>query len=59
MIIQPQKNGHSPEMEKGLQQSHGMSMAEYNNSFEKRLQVEKDREKEYEMTKKMVDSLDK
>ncbi|MED1563240.1 hypothetical protein AJ85_15360 [Alkalihalobacillus alcalophilus ATCC 27647 = CGMCC 1.3604] len=46
-------------MEKGLQQSHGMSLEEYNNSFEKRLQVEKEREKEYEMTKKMVDSLDK
>ncbi|WP_273717127.1 hypothetical protein [Alkalihalobacillus pseudalcaliphilus] len=42
-----------------MQQSHGMSYAEYNNSLENRLKVEKRREKEYEMTKKIAYSLDK
>lgn len=35
-------------MEKAMQQSHGMSYATYEQSLEKRIQVEREREKDYQ-----------
>ncbi|WP_202595353.1 hypothetical protein [Halalkalibacter okhensis] len=41
-------------MEKAMQQSHGTSYAEYNRNLEKRLEIEKEREKDYEKSKKLA-----
>ncbi|WP_227937365.1 hypothetical protein [Alkalihalobacillus deserti] len=41
-------------MEKGLQQAHGINYSEYNQSLEKRIQIEKQREKDYEASKKIA-----
>lgn len=37
-----------------MQQSHGMGYAEYNGSLKKRMQVEMDRERDYQKSKKLV-----
>ncbi|WP_162831745.1 hypothetical protein [Halalkalibacter akibai] len=41
-------------MEKGMQQAHGISYSEYERSLEKRIQIEKQREKDYEASKKIA-----
>lgn len=51
------KEGHAPvteAMEKGMQQSHGISYSEYNRSLNKRIEIEKQREKDYEASKKIA-----
>ncbi|GIN11919.1 hypothetical protein J26TS2_17860 [Shouchella clausii] len=48
---------YTTEMEKGLQQRHGMSYAEYENSLKKRLEVEKARTKEHHACNRLVKSL--
>ncbi|WP_254901224.1 hypothetical protein [Tuberibacillus sp. Marseille-P3662] len=37
-----------------MQQSHGLGYAEYANSIEKRIRVERDREKDYKQCSKMA-----
>lgn len=37
-----------------MQQSHGLSYAEYNQNLEKRIEVEKEREKEYRKCNKIA-----
>ncbi len=41
-------------MEKAMQQSHGIGYADYNRSLEKRLEVEKAREKDHQQSKKII-----
>jgi hypothetical protein len=41
-------------MEKAMQQSHGTSYAEYNRNLEKRMEIEKEREKDYKASKKLI-----
>jgi hypothetical protein len=41
-------------MEKGMQQAHGVSYSEYQRSLTKRIEVEKQREKDYEASKKIA-----
>ncbi|GGE48435.1 hypothetical protein GCM10011391_29050 [Pullulanibacillus camelliae] len=41
-------------MEKALQQSHGMSYAEYQRNLDKRIEVEKAREKSYMESARIV-----
>lgn len=48
---------YTPEMEKALQQNHGMNFTEYETNVEKRLQVEKDREKSHEQSMKLIAEL--
>lgn len=45
---------YTPKMEKAMQQSHGMSFKEYERKLDKRLAVEKRRQKEYEQCKHMA-----
>ncbi|WP_279390816.1 hypothetical protein [Alkalihalobacillus sp. LMS39] len=40
-----------------MQRNHGIGYAEYNRSLTKRLEVEKKRDKEYEVTKKILTQL--
>jgi hypothetical protein len=40
-------------MEKAMQQNHGIGYEEYNRSLEKRLEVEKEREKDYKRSQKI------
>lgn len=49
---------YTPKMEKAMQQSHGMSYKEYESRLDKRMTVEKRREKEYEQCKRMAASID-
>ncbi len=37
-----------------MQQSHGTSYAEYNRNLEKRIEIEKEREKDYKASKKLI-----
>ncbi|WP_180316728.1 hypothetical protein [Shouchella shacheensis] len=48
---------YTSEMEKGLQQRHGVSYAEYGRNLEKRLEVEKERTKEHENCNQLVGSI--
>ncbi|GGH75219.1 hypothetical protein JOD43_000568 [Pullulanibacillus pueri] len=41
---------HTHEMEKALQQSHGMSYAEYQQNLDLRIKVEESREKSYQIS---------
>ncbi|MDY0405215.1 hypothetical protein P5G51_007175 [Virgibacillus sp. 179-BFC.A HS] len=45
------KMNYTPEMEKAMQQSHNMNFAEYGRKLNKRLAVEKRRQKEYQKSK--------
>lgn len=45
---------YTHEMEKAMEQSHGMNYAEYERNFSNRLLVEKRREAEYEKSKRIV-----
>ncbi|MBP1950132.1 hypothetical protein SAMN05216232_1406 [Virgibacillus subterraneus] len=49
---------YTPEMEKGMQQTHKMCYAEYERKLENRIAVEKRRQKEYEQCKHMVAEID-
>ncbi|MFC4558677.1 hypothetical protein ACFO3D_10695 [Virgibacillus kekensis] len=49
---------YTPEMEKAMQQSNKMPYAEYERKLEKRIAVEKRRQKEYEQCKHMVAEID-
>lgn len=49
---------YTSKMEKAMEQSNGMSFKEYERKFDKRIAVEKRREKEYEQCKHIVASLD-
>ncbi|WP_181315333.1 hypothetical protein [Salsuginibacillus halophilus] len=44
-------------MEKAMQQSHGMGFEEYSQSLTKRLQVERERERNYQMMNQMTAEL--
>jgi hypothetical protein len=46
-------------MEKSLYQAHGIGYAEYQRSLEKRMQVEKKREKDYKQSLGMVYEADR
>jgi peptide deformylase len=46
-------------MEKSMHQSHGMGYAEYQRSLEKRMIVERKREKEYKKSLIMVNEFDR
>lgn len=54
IIIFKIKTNYTSEMEKAMQQNHGIGYAEYNLSLKKRLQVEKNREQDYQISKKIV-----
>ncbi|MFU1991838.1 hypothetical protein [Priestia megaterium] len=41
-------------MEKAMQLSHGVGYAEYSHKLDKRLQVEKEREKDYQASKDIL-----
>ncbi|WP_170150258.1 hypothetical protein [Oceanobacillus halophilus] len=45
---------YTPEMEKAMEQSHGMNFAEYERKFSNRMKVEQKRERDYEISKKVV-----
>lgn len=51
------KTAYTTDMEKAMQRNHGIGYAEYNRSLTKRLEVEKKRDKEYEVTKKILTQL--
>ncbi|WP_353626487.1 hypothetical protein [Bacillus sp. JCM 19041] len=44
-------------MEKGLQQRHGVSYAEYGSSLEKRLKIEQERTNEHDACNRLVESI--
>jgi len=46
-------------MEKAMQQSHNIGYAEYERSLEKRIKVEKDRDKEYRQSTILAAELNK
>lgn len=48
---------HTSEMEKAMQQSHGMGYAEYNQKLENRILVEKKREKDHKKCLQMVSNI--
>ncbi|MED4129117.1 MULTISPECIES: hypothetical protein [Shouchella] len=48
---------YTSEMEKGLQQRHGVSYAEYESSLDKRLQIERERTKEHDACNQLVQSI--
>ncbi|MFD1039659.1 hypothetical protein ACFQ3N_14815 [Virgibacillus byunsanensis] len=50
---------YTPEMEKAMQQSHGMSFEEYGRKLENRITVEMRRQQEYRDCQKMVAQFDK
>ena len=50
---------HTGEMEKAMQQSHNIGYAEYERSLEKRIKVEKDRDKEYRQSTILAAELNK
>ncbi|WP_156288501.1 hypothetical protein [Oceanobacillus salinisoli] len=45
---------YTTDMEKALEQSHGMNFAEYERKLSNRMKVERKREKDYEQSKKVV-----
>lgn len=47
MVISSKKLEPTAQMETALYQAHGISYAEYENSFETQIEVERQREKEY------------
>ncbi|WP_249871359.1 hypothetical protein [Oceanobacillus saliphilus] len=49
---------YTSEMEKGMSQSRHMSYEEYGRKFEKRIEVEKQREEEYKEAKMLASELD-
>ncbi|MBB6453462.1 hypothetical protein HNQ94_001911 [Salirhabdus euzebyi] len=46
-------------MEKAMQQSHGIGYKEYSRKLEKRLEVEKRREKEYQKSRQITAEVDR
>lgn len=48
---------YTPEMEKAMQQSHNINFSEYENNVDKRLKVEKEREKSHAESTKMIAEL--
>ncbi len=50
---------HTPEMEKAMYQSHGVGYAEYSRNFNKRMQVERERELDHRRSLKMVSEFDR
>ncbi|WP_409302535.1 hypothetical protein [Peribacillus sp. SCS-155] len=58
-IINPLDLNVTSEMEKAMQQAHGVGYSEYSRRLDIRLQVEKRREREYEKCHAMVDNLNR
>ncbi|WP_339228677.1 hypothetical protein NSQ77_02635 [Oceanobacillus sp. FSL K6-2867] len=50
---------YTSEMEKGMTKSRHVCYAEYSRKLEKRLDVEKQREREYKMAKMLVAEMDR
>lgn len=50
---------HTSEMEKSMHQAHGIGYAEYERSLEKRMLVEKNREKDYQNSVVMINQIDR
>lgn len=48
---------YTPEMEKAMQQNHGMNFSEYEMNVDKRMEVEKARQESYERSTKMIAEL--
>ncbi|GAF14445.1 hypothetical protein JCM19045_3761 [Bacillus sp. JCM 19045] len=48
---------YTSEMEKGLQQRHGISYAEYESSLDKRLKIEQERTNEHDACNRLVQSI--
>jgi peptide deformylase len=49
---------HTADMEKAMYQSHGIGYAEYERSLEKRLFIERKREKDYKISRRVADEFD-
>lgn len=50
---------YTAEMEKAMQQSHGMGYAEYSSKLDKQLTVEQRRQQSYEESQRIVATLDR
>ncbi|MGD6794498.1 hypothetical protein [Metabacillus indicus] len=50
---------YTTEMEKALMQSHKMGYAVYSRNHEKRMEVEKNREEDYQKSKQLFAELDR
>ncbi|WP_179107339.1 hypothetical protein [Sediminibacillus massiliensis] len=50
---------YTSEMEKAMQQNHGIGYAEYGRKLDKRLEVEKEREKSYEKSRQVVNEVER
>ncbi|MGP4073168.1 hypothetical protein ACTWQB_11510 [Piscibacillus sp. B03] len=50
---------YTSEMEKAMHQSHGVGYTEYGQKLEKRLQIEKEREKNYRESRRLVSEVDR
>ncbi|WP_272479968.1 hypothetical protein [Aquibacillus koreensis] len=50
---------YTSEMEKAMQQSHGLGYAEYSRKLSKRLHVEKERENDHKESQKIVHEVER
>ncbi|MFV8826573.1 hypothetical protein [Alkalihalobacterium sp. APHAB7] len=48
------QTNYTGDMEKAMQQNHGIGYEEYNRSLEKRLEIEKARERDYKRSIKLA-----
>lgn len=58
-VIHQIRVNHTSEMEKSMHQAHGIGYAEYGRSLEKRILVEKRREKDYKNSILMAKEVDR
>ena len=69
LIVKQRKDGfiinrsldltYTPEMEKAMQQNHGMSYAEYGRKLNNQLKVEKKREQSYQKSQQVVNEFER
>ncbi|NIK12201.1 hypothetical protein FHR85_001609 [Alkalibacillus almallahensis] len=50
---------YTSDMEKAMQQSHGIGYEEYSRKLENQLAVERRREQEYQQSQKMISDVDR
>ncbi|MFC4403479.1 hypothetical protein [Gracilibacillus xinjiangensis] len=50
---------YTTEMEKAMQQAHGVGYAEYSRKLSERLKVEKERENDYEKSQRVVNDVER
>ncbi|GGM35765.1 hypothetical protein GCM10011351_22300 [Paraliobacillus quinghaiensis] len=50
---------YTGEMEKAMQQNHGIGFAEYERKLNNRLQIEREREKSYKQASRVVNEMER